>query len=503
MSAGMSAWMAQNGWAVIAFAGLCLATAVIAVAWARLALRRQAAVLPAPPARTAGPRDGLTGLIGRHEFEAAIDAAVRLADAGGLRFALLYADIDDLHSVNEAYGHEIGDALLRDVAARLARLTGPHGVVVSRIAADEFAFIVPGDRETGLRSAETLRALIAEPFDAHGRELRMACSVGVAAYPHHGSRATVLANALLAMRAVKQAGGGAHAEYDSRMGEVQRSQVELLHDLRVALQRGQFELYYQPKIDAHSLQVTAAEALLRWHHPARGLVSPAVFIPIAERHGLIGEIGQWVIAEACRQAAAWRDIGLRMRVAVNISGYQLRQEDLVPRIEAALESNRIPPARFTCEITESVAMEDTRVTQQAFERLRRAGVHVSIDDFGTGHSSLAALSRLPAAELKIDRAFVNDLAGRADARTIVRAIVQMAHTLALRVVAEGVETEAQRDLLVEMGCDELQGFLFAKPMTAQALSLWASMERDDEAERHSGFRRSLFAETLPADLGPR
>jgi diguanylate cyclase len=495
----MSAWMAQHAWLVLAWSVACLGVAVAAVLWALRQVARRPAPAAAAPATEPPRRDNLTGLIGRPEFELAIDAAVHRADAAGTQFSLLYADIDNLHSVNETYGHETGDALLRESAARLSRLAGAHGVVAGRIAADEFAILVPGVRENGLRGADRVRALIADPFLAGGRELRLSCSVGVAVYPQHGTRSLLLPNALLAMRAVKEAGGGAHAEYDARMGDEQRSQAELVQDLRVALQRGQFELYYQPKVDAATLQVTAAEALLRWHHPARGLVSPTIFVPLAERHGLIGPIGEWVIEEACRQAAAWRDIGLRMRVAVNISGYQMRQDDLVARLEVALERHRIPPARFTCEITESVAMEDTRVTQQAFERMRRAGVHVSIDDFGTGHSSLAALRRLPAAELKIDRAFICDLGTREDARTITRAIVQMAHTLELRVVAEGVETEAQRDLLMDMGCDELQGYLFAKPMTALALSLWAS-DDDGDSGSHSGFRPSLFAETLPADL---
>jgi EAL domain-containing protein (putative c-di-GMP-specific phosphodiesterase class I) len=261
----------------------------------------------------------------------------------------------------------------------------------------------------------------------------------------------------------------------------------------MAIEQRQLELVYQPKIDAKSLQVTAAEALLRWHHPRRGVISPAVFIPIAERHRLICAIGNWVIEEATRQAAAWRDKGLRMRVAINVSGYQMRQDDFAERLDHALRSNRLQPSRFTCEITETVAMEDTRVTQEAFEHLRRLGVHVSIDDFGTGHSSLATLRRLPAAELKIDRAFVADLATSAEARSIVAAIVQMARSLGLRVVAEGVETQAQSELLVNLGCDELQGFLFARPMSARALGLWAS---EDNLSEIVGFRPSLFKETI-------
>jgi EAL domain-containing protein (putative c-di-GMP-specific phosphodiesterase class I) len=229
----------------------------------------------------------------------------------------------------------------------------------------------------------------------------------------------------------------------------------------------------------------------------RGFVSPVVFIPLAEQHGLIGSIGNWVVEEACRKAARWRERGLRMRVAVNISGYQMREEDLVDRIEQILQRNGIQPGRFTCEITESVAMEDTKVTQRTFDKMRRAGFHVSIDDFGTGYSSLATLRRLPAAELKIDRAFVSDLEESEDARSIAKSIVNMAIALNFRVVAEGVETVGQRDLLVEMGCDELQGFLFSMPVPADEIERLAL---DGHYPEQVEFRDSLFSETLPADL---
>jgi EAL domain-containing protein (putative c-di-GMP-specific phosphodiesterase class I) len=308
-----------------------------------------------------------------------------------------------------------------------------------------------------------------------------------------------MSHAAIAMRSVKLGGGAAYAHFDPAMAVDMREQAELLQALRKAVDHGELQLYYQPKVDAHSLQVTAAEALLRWQHPRLGMVMPAVFIPLAERHGLMTSIGRWVIDEACRQAAVWREKGLRMRVAINLSAQQLREDDLVDHIESTLQRHGIPPGRLTCEITETVAMEDTRVTRSAFEQLRRAGLHVSIDDFGTGHSSLATLRRLPAAELKIDRAFIADLSSASSARSIVQAIVQIAHSLGLRVVAEGVETEAQRDELVALGCDDLQGYLFAKPMTAVALALWAD---DDDARGASdgSFRPSLFEATAPVSL---
>ena len=503
MTTGVYAWVTDHPTLQLVLSAGCLLLAVLAL-WRLRQQQRHGRRLSASLRQAMKQRehrrhrDALTGLLQRPEFEQALADALQKADRHGEQLCVLYLDLDNLRAVNDAYGHETGDAVLRDAAQRLQDSLGDNLLASARIAADEFAFVVSGDVVAGRRCAEALAAAAARPARIQGRETRLACSIGIAAYPLHGARPRLLANAALAMRSVKLAGGGGHADYDPQMSVALREQADLLQDLRAAVERRQLALYYQPKIDARSLQVTAAEALIRWRHPQRGLINPSLFIPLAERHGLIGAIGDWVIDEACRQAAQWREAGLRMRVAVNLSGVQLRQDDLVERIEQALQRHRIPAGRFTCEITETVAMEDTQVTRDAFERLRSSGVHVSIDDFGTGHSSLASLRRLPAAELKIDRAFVCDLQTSEDARTIARAIVQMAHTLGLRVVAEGVELEAQRDLLVEMGCDELQGFLFARPMTAAALALWAS---DDSPGRElPAFRASLFDETRPAPL---
>jgi predicted signal transduction protein with EAL and GGDEF domain len=394
----------------------------------------------------------------------------------------------------------VGDALLAETANRLSAFVGDRPVV-SRLGGDEFALLLYTNLATAGEQAAKLLQSLHQSFDVEGLELRLTASIGIAVYPDHGSRPRLLAHAAMAMRTVKLGGGASHAHFDASMGVDLRDQAELLQDLRHAVQRGELTLYYQPKVDAHSLQITAAEALVRWQHPRRGMISPGVFIPLAERYGLIAHIGRWVVEEACRQAAEWREKNLRMRVAVNLSGHQLRQDDLVPHIHECLRKHNIPPGRLTCEITESVAMEDTAHTREAFERLRNAGLHVSIDDFGTGHSSLASLRRLPAAELKIDRAFVIDLATSERARSIVQAIVQMAHSLKLHVVAEGVETEAQRDVLVALGCDELQGYLFAKPMSASSLALWA--ENDDrDGGGDAAFRHSLFDPTQPAPLDP-
>lgn len=441
-------------------------------------------------------QDPLTGLMTRPEFELLLDRAALACDRGARQMALLYVGLDNFRPLNEAYGHQVGDALLLETGRRVKEMAGKRPFA-ARVGGDEFALLVAADVVGAGRAAGQLLQALQRAYRVDTLELQITASVGIAIYPDHGSRPRLLPHAALAMRNVKMGGGAGHALFDPSMGVNLREQVELLQDLRHAIERKQLELYYQPKIDARSLQVTAAEALLRWKHPQRGMVSPAVFIPLAERYGLIGSIGLWVIDEACRQAAQWRDRGLRMRMAINISGHQLRQDNLVLQLEAALNRHGIPPGRLTCEITESVAMEDTRVTRAAFERLGRAGLHISIDDFGTGHSSLAVLCRLPAAELKIDRAFVTDLATSAKARTIVQTIVQLAGTLKLRVVAEGVETEAQRDQLVALGCDELQGHLFAKPMTAASLAMWADTD-DDGAD--AMFRPSLFEPTANAPL---
>jgi diguanylate cyclase (GGDEF)-like protein len=474
------------------------ATAVVAFEWRRYrAVVRSTAERQAPAlSRRPIHKDTLTGLPDRPAFDHALDEMVRLADDQGGAVCVLCVGIDNFQLLNDTYGHESGDAVLRAVGTRIAAVGGPLSVA-ARLGGTEFLLALPGGIAHGRQMALDLLSRVGDPIELESHHLHVGCSIGIACYPKHGARPLLVGHSAIAMRAARQAGGGAHAEFESQMSDDQREQSELARDLRLAVDRNQLMLYYQPKVDAQSLQITAAEALLRWQHPTRGIVSPTVFIPIAERHGLIGAIGNWVLDEATRQAAQWRERGLRMRVAINVSGYQMRQDDFTERLRHALEMHRLVPGRFTCEITETVAMEDTLVTQRAFERLGRLGVHVSIDDFGTGHSSLAVLRRLPAAELKIDRAFVTDLGRSADALAVARAIVQLAHSLDLRVVAEGVETEDQRDHLLALGCDELQGFLFARPMSAAALELWAM---DDGDPDHPGFRESLFRETHLVDL---
>jgi diguanylate cyclase (GGDEF)-like protein len=425
-------------------------------------------------------RDALTGLPNRQHFDALVAAAV--ARHGGGMLAVLLVDLDGFKPLNDSFGHAFGDAVLRVVALRLAEHQRT-GVAVARLGGDEFVLLLEGAPDLSVaarlaqRVIDAVQVPLQVPVQQHGHEMRLSCSVGITVYPADGAADQLLAHADAAMRAAKRAGGGASAFFEPHMNSDQREQIELQRDLRQALDGGQLELHYQPKVRAIDGTLTGVEALVRWRHPVRGMLSPALFIPVAERFGLIGALGDWVMHEACRQIDDWRRSGLRLHVAVNLSVHQLRQEDLVPRVERLLQQYALEAELLSFEITESVAMDDAEATRSAFESLGRLGVKLAIDDFGTGYSSLSYLRRLRASQLKIDRSFVQDLDASADARAIVEAVVRLAHALGLNVVAEGVETVAQRDVLRALGCDELQGYLFARPMPPQALHAWALQAR--------------------------
>ncbi len=446
--------------------------------------------------------DPLTGLPLSRRFEDDFSAALESLARRGGEGCLLYIGLDGFRLVNDEHGKENGDQLLIHTAARLRQLAGERALI-GRLGGDEFAVWseIPA-AQTDRLVKQTLETLC-EPVVNGATALRAGLSVGVATSPEHGGSIRLIRRAQTAMRSVKRLGGNGHAFFDAVQEEVMREEMALARELREAIKRQQLELVYQPKVNAATLQVTSVEALLRWRHPTLGMVSPARFISVAERYGLIDAIGDWVADTALAQAAHWRELGLRMRVAINVSGYQMRSDDFIARLEKGLKQHRLRPERFTCEITESVAMEHASVTERAFKRLGALGVHVSIDDFGTGYSSLAALRQLPAQELKIDRAFVGDVAGSVEAQAIVRAVVEMARALQMKVVAEGVETVAQRDQLVAMGCDELQGYLFAKPMSARAIEVLASDARPSAGGGPEGFRPSIFVETAAVPLDAR
>jgi len=442
--------------------------------------------------------DALTQLPNRSHFDQRLDAAARQSGAERGQMAVLFIGLDNFKPVNDSFGRRVGDLLLQQVAQRLREAVNARGML-ARVGGDEFVLLLEtdADRSAAAAMAQRLLEVIAEPAEIEGRPVSVTGSIGVVLCARDGSVSGATVQAEAAARYAKRNGGATFAFFEPGMLGDAREHVELLRDLRQAVARNQLELFYQPKVHAPSGEITGAEALLRWHHPQRGMVSPAVFIPLAERHGLIGTLGQWVIDESCRQVRVWRDQGLRMRVAINLSVHQLRQPDLADRIAAALNRHQINPQLLTCEITESVAMEDAEGTRKIFDRLAAVGVHISIDDFGTGYCNFAMLRKLPAEELKIDRSFVLDLETSADARAVVDAVVKLAQALGRKVVAEGVETEGQSQVLRSLGCDVLQGFLFAKPMSAKALALWAM---NDVGPRAIDFRASLFQETEPVPL---
>jgi len=486
---------ASSGSTAMRWSDLIDLAMVFALTWTLMAIMR-AKVRGAKPVAAASPAatiDSLTSLPTRLFFEERMRAEAKRSDARGAPFAVLFIDLDGFKPVNDTFGHNCGDQVLRLVGKRLAWLTRKT-YQAARVGGDEFLLLVPNasSPEMAEKVAQRVIDTLGKPYKVEGREINIACSIGIAL--HEGGSSPVdklIARADVAMYAAKRAGGSRHCFYAPDMDMDAQQNFDLVRDLRKAVAKNELELHFQPKMDAVTGKVTAVEALLRWQHPELGLILPDRFIPLAERNGLMGPLGNWVIEAACVQARLWRDKGLRMRVAINLSAHQMRQDDLADRIADALKRHRIHPSLLTCEITETATMEDTGKTQETFRRLGVLGAHLSIDDFGTGYSSLSYLRKLPAKELKIDRSFVMDLEHSADARAVIDAVLKLAHALGLKVVAEGVENQRQQQILTALGCDELQGFLFAKPMTARALLLWALAEGDPTAS----FNASLFGST--------
>lgn len=445
-----------------------------------------------PTRLTPDVQDPVTGLATRLLLEDQLAAAAMRAEARKRRLALLYIDLDGFRPFNEAFGHACGDTLLREVGQRLSSM-GRATDTVARMGGDEFLMLLDGDPDSASAAlvADRVRHKLQQPYQIDGKDVRLSCSIGIVLYPEHGPRAKLIARADAAMMAAKRAGGNMHCFYEARMDHDAERTFDLHRELRSAIETHTgLALHYQPQIDGRTGQITGVEALVRWQHPDRGMLSPADFIPIAERFGLIAALGEWVTDEACRQVRAWLDEGVRLHVAINLSVHQLRQPDLVELIQAALSIHEVPPELITFEVTESAAMEDAKASLRLFEQLTQIGVQLSIDDFGTGYSSLSELRKLPVRQLKIDRSFVQNIDKEDDARAIARAVIKLAHALGLQVVAEGVETEAQQGLLMRWGCDQMQGYLFARPMPAANLRLWVA--GDEVPARRASFRASLF-----------
>ncbi|WP_434518945.1 putative bifunctional diguanylate cyclase/phosphodiesterase [Pseudomonas sp. NFX1] len=413
--------------------------------------------------------DTLTDLPNRTLLADRIEQAIgKVAEQGGC-FALMFIDLDGFKPVNDAFGHHVGDLLLKAVAARLRGHLHSQDTL-ARIGGDEFVLLVELQEPNDAMDVAVKQVnLVSRPFRVAEHDLQLTASLGIVLYPGNGlDQHELLRNADAAMYHAKSAGKNGYSFFDVSMNSNARQQLQLLQDLRQALEQGQFRLHYQPKFDAQACQPIGAEALLRWEHPQQGLLLPDRFIGLAEKTGLIIPIGEWVLDEACRQMRQWLDQGhLGWRMAVNLSAIQFCHAGLVESVARALSENGLPANCLTLEITETTAMHDADASLTVLQRLSDMGVDLSIDDFGTGYSSLMYLKRLPANELKIDRGFVRDLEQDSDDAAIVSAIVALGQALGLRIVAEGVETGKQQDFLTRLGCDSLQGYLLGQPVPAE------------------------------------
>ncbi|SES65536.1 putative bifunctional diguanylate cyclase/phosphodiesterase [Pseudomonas graminis] len=413
--------------------------------------------------------DNLTGLPNRILLADRIDQAMRKVDAQGGMFALMFLDLDGFKPVNDAFGHHVGDQLLRAVAMRLRENFHRHDTL-ARIGGDEFVLLVElDDAEEAVSVASRQVSLVSQPYSVQEHNLQVTVSVGISLYPGNGrTQQELLMNADAAMYHAKNAGKNGYSFFDASMNTNARNKLQLLQDLRLALRDGQFCLHYQPKFCASSHRPVGAEALVRWNHPQLGLLMPEQFIGLAEKTGLIIPIGEWVMSEACQQMKRWYDAGnTDWRMAVNLSALQFSHVGLVETVADALATHGLPANCLTLEITETTAMSDADASMTVLRKLSDMDVDLSIDDFGTGYSSLMYLKRLPANELKIDRGFVRDLEHDGDDAAIVSAIVALGQALNLRIVAEGVETASQQSLLTRLGCDALQGNLLGYPLPAE------------------------------------
>lgn len=424
--------------------------------------------------------DSLTGLPNRTFHRELMKRAIEHAKRHHEIFALIYLGLDNFQRINDTFGHSVGDILLKTVADRLTAslrksdyvATSYEGEeateVISRVGGDEFILLAPDltQAQDAAKTAHRLLREISEPYDLSGREVFMSASIGIALYPNDGTEVDdLLKNADTAMGHAKNEGKNNYQFYSASMNSSVLELLTLENDLRKALARNELVLYYQPRVDAATRMVTGMEALLRWMHPNRGLILPMEFIPLAEANGLIVPIGEFVIRTVCGQIKTWREAGYKQtQVALNVSSRQFDQENFAEVIREILLDTMISPQRLELEITESTLMRNPEKAIQTLTELKAMGMGVAIDDFGTGYSSLSHLKRLPLDFLKIDRSFVNGLASSPSDQAIIRATIAMAHSLNLKVIAEGVETEEQLSFLQEHGCDEIQGYFFSRPL---------------------------------------
>jgi len=418
--------------------------------------------------------DQLTRLPNRVLFKDRLELAIAQAQRRDGALAVMFVDVDRFKLVNDSYGHAEGDALLRAIANRLSA-TLRRGDTLARLGGDEFTILLPDverPEDAELTARKVLSALD-KPFALSHGDFRATVSLGIALFPRDGDTAeTLTQHADIAMYQVKRSGKNGFRFFDTALNSYHRDRITLENDLRVALERDEFELYYQPQISLSRGRVVGTEALLRWNHPVSGLLGPDTFIPLAEEIGLIGDISRWVLDRACAQLAAWRQAGhSELKMSLNLSPHDFDRDDIVGAVTGCLQRHAIPPGLLELEITESMMMQDTAQVTTKLCRLREAGLGIAIDDFGTGYSALAYLQRFPISTLKIDRSFVRDLEGPAN-NPIISAITAIARGFGLELIAEGVERAEQADTLRILGCDVMQGFHFARPAPAAATLAW-------------------------------
>jgi diguanylate cyclase (GGDEF)-like protein/PAS domain S-box-containing protein len=416
--------------------------------------------------------DSLTGLPNRAQLKTVLKRALVGAAAGRTRVAAVFIDLDGFKYINDNLGHAAGDELLCEMARRLADVVR-SGDLVARLGGDEFVVVIEnaGDGPVLAALAHRILVLLSQPVPLEGRWFELTGSIGISVYPDDAHDAeTLLRHADTAMYVAKEQGKNSHHFYTAELAARAAEQFALETELRGALERDELELHYQPKVALAHGMLTGVEALVRWRHPRRGLVMPGEFVPLAERRGLISPLGRWVMGAACRQMARWRDDGVVVpQCAVNISAQHFTADTLVDDVQVALAGAGLPAGALEIEITESTVMRDPQRAQQVLGQLAALGVRIAIDDFGTGYSSLNYLKRFPAHALKIDRSFVRGLPGDSNDAAITRAVVAMAHSLGMKVVAEGVEQAQQLVFLSELGCDEAQGYLLGRPVPAEHL----------------------------------
>ena len=431
--------------------------------------------------------DALTGLPNRSCFEQRLAQQIEQAKVEGHRLAVLFIDLDRFKHINDSLGHHEGDQLLRTLAARLRQAVGADNLL-ARMGGDEFVVIQQpvSDFQPIEQLIERIQQGLQPPLRAGTHEFSISSSIGVALYPDHGATPQALVrHADTAMYRAKANGRNRYHFYHPQLDREEMERIELRSALYQALGTGEFELHYQPQVEVLSNRIVGVEALIRWHRPGKGMVSPASFIPLAEESGMINEIGRWVLESACAQLQQWQQAGLDLRVAVNLSAAQLDDPGFYDHLQSCLRQHDLQPQQLELELTESILMKQVDPTIELLNRLDRLGVHLSIDDFGTGYSSLSYLKRFPLDTLKIDQSFVRDLCSDQDDAVICRTIISMANNLNLTVTAEGVEAPDQLAKLAEFGCDLYQGYLFSRPLPATEITHLCREHRPAEVGAYS------------------